>query len=296
MSPHFLSMSKGDVQPGGQNNVILLQRRCGRRRIGYVDIAEGILPSQPFAQFGYAAEVKRYAILTGIAEVGKKIKFLRDHCRCPEFLAKFFPQSDSEKITLKSNVTLSGVGGPNQEIQSGSVTRDGVESQATSKHAAKIEFLQCVGLEVSAAEAKEARSQIVGISCSALSRVRGRAWARASGVVRRIDSIFVKCDFIGVGFPVASESDGKTSGIAVAASQSKSDVGSAVPTLGQFWMERLLIRGLLSIAAQSSHIGFHHRYSSCGSVYHHASVSSHDRTCDSSAVGQRDVQRLRRGD
>src|SRR5579872_4869465 len=61
-------------------------------------------------------------------------------------------------------------------------------------------------------------------------------------------------------------------------------------------MERLLIRGLLSIAAQSSHIGFHHRYSSGGSVYYHASVGGHNRACDSSAVGQRDVQRLRRGD
>src|SRR5579863_5135624 len=121
MTPHSFSMSKGDVQPGGQDNIILLQRRCGRRRIGYVDIAKSILPSQPFAQFSYAAEVKGHAILAGIAEVGKKVKFLRDHCRCAKFLAELFAQSDGKKITLKSNVTLSRVGGPKEEVQSGSV-------------------------------------------------------------------------------------------------------------------------------------------------------------------------------
>ena len=169
--------------------------------------------------------------MTGIAEVGEEVKFLRDYCRCTEFLAEFFAQGEGKEIALQGNIALSRVVGPKQEVQSGSVIRNGVESQAASKHAAKIEFLQRVGLEVSTAKAKEARSKIAGISGSALSRVCGRARARASGVVGRIDSIFVKRDLVVVGFPITSESDSETSGIAVASRQSKSDVGSAVPTL-----------------------------------------------------------------
>ena len=41
--------------------------------IGHVDIAERILPSQPFAQLGDAAEIEGRAILPGIAEVGEEV-------------------------------------------------------------------------------------------------------------------------------------------------------------------------------------------------------------------------------
>src|ERR1700686_317786 len=47
-----------DIEPTSQDNVILLERRRGRRRIGHVDIANRIMPPHPLAQFGHAAEIE----------------------------------------------------------------------------------------------------------------------------------------------------------------------------------------------------------------------------------------------
>jgi hypothetical protein len=68
--------SEREIQSGGQDNVIFLEGRRGRRRIGHVDFTERILPSQPLAQLGDAAEVEGYAILPSVAEVGEQVQLL----------------------------------------------------------------------------------------------------------------------------------------------------------------------------------------------------------------------------
>ena len=115
-------MGEGKVQPGSQNDIIFLQRGRGGRRIGAIDIAEGILPSQPFARILVTLpRVEGYAILAGIAEVREKVKFLRSQGRCAEFTAEFLAQSDGKKIPLQSNVTFSRIVRANQKVQRGSI-------------------------------------------------------------------------------------------------------------------------------------------------------------------------------
>src|SRR4029077_17610126 len=65
-----------DVQPGGEDHVILL---LARRRIGHIDVAKLILPSQSLADLGYGAKGKGPAILPRVREIGEKVQRLRQH-------------------------------------------------------------------------------------------------------------------------------------------------------------------------------------------------------------------------
>ena len=61
---------KRHIQPSRENQIIFL---FPRGRIAHVDIAELVLPSQPLADLGHGAEIKRAAILAGLTQVGIEI-------------------------------------------------------------------------------------------------------------------------------------------------------------------------------------------------------------------------------
>ena len=54
---------KGHIQTGSQQNIVLL---LTSRRIRDIDISEGILPSQPFAQFCDRAKIESRAVLASL--------------------------------------------------------------------------------------------------------------------------------------------------------------------------------------------------------------------------------------
>jgi hypothetical protein len=56
------------IQACAENYVILL---LPRRRIGRVNIGEGVLPTQPLADLRYRAEVERSTVLARIAGRGR---------------------------------------------------------------------------------------------------------------------------------------------------------------------------------------------------------------------------------
>ena len=72
--------------PGGEQNVVLL---AAGRGIGYVNVSERVLPSQPFAELGHRAEVEGGAILAGIIQVGEEIQLLGQHRIHPQLVIKF---------------------------------------------------------------------------------------------------------------------------------------------------------------------------------------------------------------
>ena len=57
-------MGERHIQPGGEYDVILF---LARRRIGDINVAERILPAQPFTDPGHGSEIKRSAILAPVA-------------------------------------------------------------------------------------------------------------------------------------------------------------------------------------------------------------------------------------
>jgi hypothetical protein len=67
-------MSEGNVKTGREQDVILL---FSERRIADVDIAEGILPTEPLADLGHRAEIKRTSIIAGVSQVRVKVQALR---------------------------------------------------------------------------------------------------------------------------------------------------------------------------------------------------------------------------
>jgi hypothetical protein len=86
-----LSVSERHIQPGGQDNVILLERRRARgldRRIGHIDIAECILPSQSLADLGHAAKIDGGSILPNILrKVGVVVGLFSNDGRSSKFVA-----------------------------------------------------------------------------------------------------------------------------------------------------------------------------------------------------------------
>src|ERR1700756_5737644 len=96
------------IQPGGQDDVILLQRRRARglnRRIGYVDIAERILPSQPLADLGHTAKIEGRSILPNILrKVGKVVRFFGNDGRSPKFVAQFLSHAECQKAVCNGDV------------------------------------------------------------------------------------------------------------------------------------------------------------------------------------------------
>src|SRR5438105_10364521 len=99
-------VSKGYVQPRGHNNVILL---LARRRISHKNVSECVLPAQPLADFGHRAKVECGTVLTRIAQVGKEIELLFDHCAGVYFMHKLFAQGRGGEIPTEKRILLSRV-------------------------------------------------------------------------------------------------------------------------------------------------------------------------------------------
>src|SRR3981081_2988381 len=98
----FLLVREREVQPGGQNDIVFLERGRGGWRVCNVNIAERILPSQPLAQLGDAAEGEGHAILSGVAEVREEVQLLSKERRCAQVVAELLPESKSCKIALEN--------------------------------------------------------------------------------------------------------------------------------------------------------------------------------------------------
>ena len=131
-----LSVSERHIQPGGQDDVILFERRRARRlnrRIGHVDIAERILPSQPLADLGYAAKIDGRSILPNILrKVGIVVGLFSNDGRSAKFVAQFLSHRESQEAVCDRDVILSRVVWACQEVQRCLVALDGVESQTAS--------------------------------------------------------------------------------------------------------------------------------------------------------------------
>src|SRR5580658_10654717 len=71
-------VSKREIQPGGQDNVIRFERKSACwlcRWVGYVDIAERILPGQPLADLRHRTEIEGRTILPRcVGEVGEEVQ------------------------------------------------------------------------------------------------------------------------------------------------------------------------------------------------------------------------------
>src|SRR5580693_6908638 len=131
-----LLVSERHIQPGGQDDVILLKRGRARglnRGIGHIDIAERILPSQPFADLGYAAKIEGGSILPKILrKVGVIVGLFSNDGRSAKFVAQFLSHRESQEAVCDRDVILSRVVWACQEIQRSGVGLDGVESQTAS--------------------------------------------------------------------------------------------------------------------------------------------------------------------
>src|ERR1700680_990406 len=114
-------VSERDIEPSSQDNVILLERRRGRRRIGHVDIAKRILPPQPLAQFGYAAEIEGPSIFAGVTEVGEEVQLLSDKSRCAQLVTELLPKRQGREVAAQSRVVLFRIVQTAKEIQRGAV-------------------------------------------------------------------------------------------------------------------------------------------------------------------------------
>src|SRR5580692_13217670 len=102
LAPTFCLVSKREIKPGGQNNVVCLERRGARRlrrRIGHVNVAECILPCQPLADLRYRPEIECRMILSYQAgtEVGEEIQLLGKHSRRAQFLHELLSQSKRQE-------------------------------------------------------------------------------------------------------------------------------------------------------------------------------------------------------
>ena len=63
-------MHKRKIQARREQNVVLLG---ARRRIGYINVAKRILPSQPLADLGHGAKVECPSILASVISSLKKL-------------------------------------------------------------------------------------------------------------------------------------------------------------------------------------------------------------------------------
>ena len=176
-------MGEREIQPGGQDYVILLERRGGYRRIGHVDIAERILPSQPLAQLGDAAEVEGHTILPAIAEVRVEIQLLGEKSRSSQLAAQFFSERKGHEAVRNRIVVLSRIVWADQKIQRCFVRIDGVESQSSPQNTPKVQFLQGIGLEIGPPVAKQPGGEISSVPRSRLVGVCGRTWARPAALL-----------------------------------------------------------------------------------------------------------------
>src|SRR5919109_2756990 len=101
-------MRECQVEASSQNDVVLL---LSRWRIGDVNVAEGILPAKPFAEFGYGAEIERGAVFARITDVRKGIELLGDDRTLTYLVHEFLTQCDGSKVARKERVFLSRVVG-----------------------------------------------------------------------------------------------------------------------------------------------------------------------------------------
>ena len=131
-----LLVSERHIQPGGQNNIVLLERRRAWRLyggVGHVDIAERILPSQPLADLRHAPKIDGGSILPKILrKVGVIVGLFSNDGRSSKFVAQFLSHRECHKAVCDRDVILSRVVWACQEVQRCLVALDGVESQTAS--------------------------------------------------------------------------------------------------------------------------------------------------------------------
>ena len=87
-------MLEGNVQTGRNLQVVLF---CREWRIADIDIAERILPAEPFVEFGDGTQVEGAAVLAGIAEVGITEKVLGDDCPLPDLVGERIAQRQARQ-------------------------------------------------------------------------------------------------------------------------------------------------------------------------------------------------------
>ena len=94
-------MFKRDVQPGGEDHVVVL-RASGWIR--YVDISELILPAQPLLDLGDRAHVEGEAIFARLLEIGEESQILSEH----RALAELEPllELDDPKLDVDASCIL----------------------------------------------------------------------------------------------------------------------------------------------------------------------------------------------
>src|ERR1700674_142481 len=286
-------VSEGNIEPSSQDNVILLERRRGRRRIGHIDIAKRILPPQPLAQFGHAAEIEGPTIFAGVTEVGEEVQLLSDKSRCAQLMTELLSKCQGREIAAQSRVVLFRVVQTAKEIQCGAVAFYSVKPETAAQHGSKIQVLQGIRLEVRAPVGKQQGTDIPGITSAALIRTCGRVRYRSRRVIGGVHRVGIKRDVVSQCLAIGSEGHGQALGLTISASEGKSHVRSSRPTLQKSGMERVLIRYLLRVAAQRSHIALRHVY---GSVrrgrYRQIAVCRGNRTNHSFSVRQHYMERL----
>src|SRR5580692_2678879 len=81
-----------DIQTGRKLDVVPLNFRHRRGRIGVKNISKRVLPAQPLIHFGDRSYVDCAAVLTGVAEVGVKQEALRNDRALPELMREGITQ------------------------------------------------------------------------------------------------------------------------------------------------------------------------------------------------------------
>jgi hypothetical protein len=88
-------LAKRYVQPGSEDDVVLLFQG---RRVGHVNIGEGVLPSQPLAHLRGGAEIKGPAEVTSAVEIREEIQTLVQHRGLSQLMHQFFAEGEGGKV------------------------------------------------------------------------------------------------------------------------------------------------------------------------------------------------------
>src|SRR5438270_3174741 len=102
-------------------------------------------------------------------------------------------------------------------------------SKTGTRHGAKVQPLQRIGLEVRCNKSEQARCKVVVVANAALHRIRGGSRYRAGCIIRRVDRICVYAELVAQSRPRRRKGQREVLGLAVTASQIEPDCRTPSP-------------------------------------------------------------------
>ena len=129
-------MRKRKIQARGEQNVVLLGTR---RRIGYINVAKRILPSQPLADLGHGAKVECPSILASVIQVREKVELLSQQRVHPQLVAQFLAHGYGSKASAgQGRVFFTGIVKAAEQVQCSAVILDHVHAQTAAEYGTKV--------------------------------------------------------------------------------------------------------------------------------------------------------------